>query len=789
LLREEGYLHYINNSWNWDVREIISRTSISDNVVKIAETKLHTLAKPVQFLLKIASCLGFRFPKDVLEHFMIDNFSSGDVRYATQVREHLECCLKIAVKEGLIEPAKNESKFKFTHKRLLQAIRGLDVSGLEESSMFQMSLGSTIWQLSHDGKREWYVLSAAEQLNKCTVNRTDDDEKEFIQNINIKASKIARSRCAFGPAAEFLEAALLFMNKEAWEVKYDAILTIHCMAAEMNMAAGRFDQCKAHIMTVISNARSSFDKMPAYFICMQSLGAQSKISDAIDMGRKGLLSLGENTPLKPKAVNILYDLIRTRQLIKGFTDEGILGMQSMKSKEKLAAMRLLSGVLIYAILAEEPELVAFAAMRMTRISLNGGISRVTPLCLAAWTVFGNQKESQRFTSLSIQLANKMEDKAAVPLTYVLAHSSALHNASKIKDSLTSLDEGFKRGVNEAQIFPAALCRSLYLSISLFSGCRLQDTEREARTLCKILRERNERFTILYASSLWQVSLNLLGDPKNENPTTLSGTAMSDMDDFSDESKASSSVFMSIYVWEAFLSLIFGDLNCDVVFLEKLRTSEKSFRSHFIFYFMKLYEGLAYFENFRKTKKRNFLLKGRKALKVMRGLTHEGGLTSIAFAELLEAEDTATRGNMTHTSQAYEKAIDAFQRADLIPFEAFACERVGALMSHERMILLAQTYLERSMLLYKNWGAKTKLIRLQQIMPNTQHKKSFQETAVGAKTIPSDANAMWSRQMCKLGSTRASCFEGSEAALFGDSRLNFLNKVRRSSTSESITPYS
>jgi hypothetical protein len=183
------------------------------------------------------------------------------------------------------------------------------------------------------------------------------------------------------------------MDEKDWNDQYRTMLTIHSLAAEMNMAAGRFDECQKHAEILFQNAKASFDKTPAYFVLTQSLGAQCRIDDSIKMGTKGLAVLGEKNPRKPKLAQVLYNLIQTKRLLKGRTDDDLLGMHVLKSREKLAAMRLLGSILTFALFADELPLVAILSMRMIQISLHHGVSTMTPISLVCWGMFGNRKGS------------------------------------------------------------------------------------------------------------------------------------------------------------------------------------------------------------------------------------------------------------------------------------------------------------------------------------------------------------------------------------------------------------
>jgi predicted ATPase len=118
LLRSEGYLRYIKNEWTWDIAAISTGTNISDNVAEIMERKIQMLHPNVQSMLEIASCLGFQFPRDILNRFAVENLVDGDMTYEVEVRDHLTKCLKVAIKEGLVEPTRSVNKYTFSHFRV-----------------------------------------------------------------------------------------------------------------------------------------------------------------------------------------------------------------------------------------------------------------------------------------------------------------------------------------------------------------------------------------------------------------------------------------------------------------------------------------------------------------------------------------------------------------------------------------------------------------------------------------------------------------------------------------------
>jgi len=739
-LRNNGFLRYTKKEWTWNISSIKAGTNLSDNLLQNMETRIESLHPDVQSMLKIASCIGFQFPRDILDSFGLEYVANGDINLYESVRDHFSGCLKIAIQEGMIESTRNGNKFKFSHLSVRESVAELlPLTKLEQETL-HLRIGNAAWNASDDGRREWYVLAAAEQLNKC-INLIPENEKKHVQNVNIRAAKIARSRNAFAPSAEFLESAISLMKgKEEWRNQYQVMLTIHCMAAEMYTAAGLFDKCKAHVEDVFQNATTSFDKMPAYFVMTESLAMQCQVRETTDMAIKGLAQLGIKIRKIPKRIQLKYEMARIRYLLDGKRDDDILAMEEIKSKKKLAAMRLLGSLLSFSVFAGEHDLVNTVTMKMLRISLKEGVSRMMPAALACWSILNasDPEKRRRFGELARKLAIQMNDESPLLLTIMFAYGFSVHQQVPLKNTFCALDEGYNTGIDLGQVFSAAVCRTFYTAISLQTGVSLIDAEREARQLCSTLRERNQNFPLSCALPFWQVILNMMGDAENDNPSYLTGRAMNYHEAKCEAEKNNNrSVLYVIYYCTIFVSVFFGDWTKAWEHLQAIKSLGRTYENYFLAHGLKCFEGLTAYEKYRQTLKKSFLVAGRSILKELKVMSKHGNVTCKAFAFFIEAEEVAMKGNMTKTSKAFNKAISEFKQCKLLPFEALACERAGGFMLRENMTLLTEKFFTRSLHLFKRWGARTKVERLilitQEFPAASRHTHSHQSKRNGLKS--------------------------------------------------------
>jgi hypothetical protein len=78
--------------------------------------------------------------------------------------------------------------------------------------------------------------------------------------------------------------------------------------------------------------------------------------------------LGQKLPRKPKMLQVMYELAKTKRMLKGKSDDVLLlALGPLQSKVKTAAMRLLSSLLSFVCGADESELIGLTAMKMIKI--------------------------------------------------------------------------------------------------------------------------------------------------------------------------------------------------------------------------------------------------------------------------------------------------------------------------------------------------------------------------------------------------------------------------------------
>jgi len=116
-LQAEGLLYrdIMTCQFKWDIFKVQEQTLLSDNVVELVTANMRRLPTIVGEVMKLASCLGFRFNEKIL--ILI----KGIIQSQVEIKDvEIQDCLRILIKEGLMERFEN-GDLEFSHNKIYQA--------------------------------------------------------------------------------------------------------------------------------------------------------------------------------------------------------------------------------------------------------------------------------------------------------------------------------------------------------------------------------------------------------------------------------------------------------------------------------------------------------------------------------------------------------------------------------------------------------------------------------------------------------------------------------------------
>lgn len=721
MLKDKWLLVYDDQrrEWGWSISDIQAETTASENVVDMVAVRIQKLKKKSQCILRLASVQGFRFERDVLvalaakdESVMKKKKKSSDdpLKYA---QEQVEKALNVAMRKGLVEKNHDES-FKFSHDRihgcLYFTIPSNELCGLH------LSVGRVLQEMYTGDERHLFAI--ADHLNQSSQLLVTSEDKLNCGQCNLWATDLAINKSAYSLAAEYACHGLTQIDTDTkWNNYYYKLsLDLHCLAADAYYGCGDIERCDENLEQVFQNARSVRDCCRAYSIKVRSLGAQARLEEAIEVAFAVARKLGVVLPKKPKMRHAIWQIIKTKRMLRGKTDEQLLvpPVDTGESSDMYQALTFLGIATHYASLSLKIPYLCLSIVKMLQLTIKGQAS--DPSVFASYgilaAVMKDIPEAVRMGRLSLQYRGK---ETGMHVALSISHTFLLHWRTPFHESLEPLVRATHMGMDVGDFDAAFMAIQGYIRMSFYCGHPLPELEQQIRASCAEMFAFDNRSHIYQSLPYWQLFLNLLG--QNENPTILTGEAMNQQTLSAEASAANVDVVPhTINALRLMLCYHFEDAPSLVSLVAKYEEHETPHIGHFMYYISRFYAGLACIALYRTSGKRPYKRKTLKVIKQMQNWTKDGCVNTKPLLSLLEAEMATlvkpAAVNAVHAT--FVQAIDDANEVENSCLAALANQRAAHYFDvHTPDQPEASEYMRRALELYNYWGATAKVTYLEE----------------------------------------------------------------------------
>lgn len=326
-----------NYKWVWDL-EKISEQSISDDVADMIVLMMTDIVDKSKEAIFIGACIGNKFKLSIISQI-------------------LECSEKKAVKDlsvfvdkGFLIPSHsykyfddlNDSEgdihvfYSFSHDKIRQAI--YDEISDDEKIYYHKRVGQHL--LSGYKNNPNSIFEIVKHLNICS-DTIDENEKIKLAELNYRAGNKAKVSAAWRSAYDYFKFGLGLLPNDKFSKEYYLSLNLLCAAAESASLNEYYEISKEYTNIVLDNAKNLLDACKAYVIDLNSLVAQGKHIQAIELGIQVIAKLGIKIPKKPSKINILASIIKTWVILKYTGTEKICGREPLIDKTKIAAANIM----------------------------------------------------------------------------------------------------------------------------------------------------------------------------------------------------------------------------------------------------------------------------------------------------------------------------------------------------------------------------------------------------------------------------------------------------------------
>ncbi|MBD2435262.1 ATP-binding sensor histidine kinase [Nostoc sp. FACHB-110] len=711
-------------TWQWNLAEIQAIGITDKNVVELVASRLEKLPQTTQDVLKLAACVGDRFSLDVLSVIYERSPSATATDLYPALQSGLILPLNEAYRIPLVfnqEEAVNlkvdtsRITYKFLHDRVQQAAYSLIPEA--DKTATHLKIGQLLLKNTPKNEIEANIFDIVNQLNVGTAYLTEQAEKTELAKLNLIAAQKAKASTAYEVALKYLKTGIELLSIDAWESEYKLTLGLYEGAAEVAYLSGNFEQMQQWAEVVLQNANNLLDKVKVYEVKIISAIIQSQQLTAIQTALSVLNLLGIELPEKPTPSDIQQGIDDIAVKLQGQAIADLINLPLMTDPQKIAAMRILMGVLPAAF-QTAPEMMPIIACEMVNLSLKYGNTSVSAYGYSLYGLImcgvqGKINFGYEFGKLALNLVSQFnsEIKAKI-LTVVSAH--VMHWQAHAKETLTTAKIGYFSGLETGDLEYAGYCGYIYPYHSFWLGKELLVLEPELVAYCDSLQKIQQQVALTWNKIYLQTVLNLRGNV--ENVCCLTGDIYNEQIMLPIHQQVNDLYTMNhLFVNKLMLCYLFEEYEQAVdnaVMAEKSLAGVTGLFVVPLFYFYDSLAQLAIYHTATQATQLSILEKVRNNQRKMELWATHAPMNHLHKFYLVEAEIYQVLRHKLEAMDYYELAINKAQENGYIQEAALAYELAGKFYKSLDKELIYQTYLTKAYYAYIRWGAIAKVKHLE-----------------------------------------------------------------------------
>ncbi|MEA5500093.1 AAA family ATPase [Limnoraphis robusta] len=762
-LYQDGLIKFnlVEGCWQCDLPQI-NQQALTDDVVEFMALQLQKLPEVTQNVLKLAACIGNQF----------------DLATLAIVSEHSEietaASLWKALQEGLILPQSEVYKFyvgevnqavsqehsqivsyKFLHDRVQQAAYSLIPS--DEKQPVHLKIGQLLRNNIPETHLEDRIFEIVSQLNIAVELITQLTERQELAQFNLMASRKAKAATAYLAALKYAKLGINLLAENCWQTQYELTLTLHQIATEAAYLGGDLEQMETLGNKILNHAKTPFDQVRVYQVKIEALTAQGQFTEAIATALAILQQLGVELPATPSPEDVETAFKTVSDAIAGRSPNELLNLPQATDVNILAAARILTSAAPVAYLSE-PQLYLLVVLKKVYLSVVYGNESTSPFAYASYGilmcgVIRNVELGYEFGQLALDLLSHYPNSELKGKTLLLVYVYTRHWKIHLRETLNPLQNAYCTCLDLGDLAFAGYSAWIYSLNAYFSGENLPQLESEISRYCEALNQLRQTVTLTYSQLTQQILLNLMGE--RDNVLLLSGTAYNEQHQLPLHETSGDRTGLGLFwINKLVVSYLFSDFEGAVEQVEKAKQYLDALLAFVYVPIFHFYESLAYLavlgncSSLQQQQMNESIANNQEKLKDW--ATYAPMNFQHKF-DLVEAERYRVLGQKTEAIEYYDRAISGAKENGFIQEEALANELAAKFYLDWGKEKVAQVYIQEAYYCYTRWGAKAKVIDLEQRYPQllTPLKQQRHSPFSIKETITASLTAIATSSSCSI----------------------------------------
>ncbi|MDZ8262647.1 AAA family ATPase [Nostoc sp. ChiQUE01b] len=738
-LHQDGLIEFNLESgyWQCDITQI-NQQAVTDDVVKFMVFQLRRLPQSTQNVLQLAACIGNQF--DLATLAIVSE--SSEIETAASLWKTLQ--------EGLILPISDVYKFyqdssliighfslekseqmtkdqgqmtvsyKFLHDRVQQAAYSLIPDNQKQAT--HLKIGQLLLQNSSQIEQEEKLFDIIGHLNLGIELIAQSHEREALARLNLAAGNKAKNSTAYAAARAYLQTGIELLTVNCWQDQYELTLSFYVAATEAAYLNADFEGMEQIALQVLQSAQTILDKVKIYEIQIAAQTAESRLLEAIAVGRDALKQLGVELPIEPNNAEIGRALQALASQLADKRIEELADLPVMTDPQAQAAMQLL-GMLFAPVFQGMPGLLPLISSTMVTLSLQFGN---TPASTAGYGLhgmvlcafLGEVETGYGFGQLALNLLDRFNAREFKSTISMLFGGFIQHHQEALSATIPLLKAGFTSGMETGDFLHAGYNVCCYSYAVFWSGFELSNLELDITSYNAALTQAKQHSAQTYVSIMRQAAQNFR--ETRIQPDCLSGTIYDETVMIPKHRQANElTVMAELYIYKLLLAYAFGDYKAAIAYIDEgekylLAVSGLIFIPISHFYAALTY--LARFSTLPEIELSVILAQVEIHQTTLHQWAQNAPTNHLHKWHLVEAEKQRVLGNKAEALENYDRAITLAKANGYIQEEALGNELVAKFYLDWGKEKVAQAYMQEAYYCYARWGAKAKIEDLEKRYP-------------------------------------------------------------------------
>ncbi|MBW4563682.1 MAG: AAA family ATPase [Mojavia pulchra JT2-VF2] len=723
------FFNFNEGCWQWDI-EKLQGIDITDNVVELMVSRIQKLLPTTQNILKLAACVGDKFPLEILS--IVNQKSLSDT--ALELWEALQTGLILPLNQSykiplvinleevvtgqdsqsLVSNSQLAIAYKFLHDRVQQAAYSLIPEA--ERSQTHLRIGQLLLEHTPKAELEEKIFEIVNHLNIGALLITSQSNKDYLAELNLIAGRKAKAAAAYEAALRYFKTALNLLSKDSWLHQYELTLTIYDLTIEAEFLIAKFRQSQALIDIALERVKTLLDKVKISKRIIQLNIGQGNFPAAIDTALEVLAMLGVVLPTNPIEISNYSQKLRQELTFEKSQIAELVNLPALNDLYKRAAIEILN-TMPGPVYISRPELFLPMMLAMTNISVKYGNCATSAFAYCAYGmllsgVYKDIECAYEFGQLSLQILDKFNDKALRCNVLKVYASHIQHAKEPIRDVVETLQLATQIAIETGNPEFLGYGSTEYGIYLFFSGENLETVAQKLVPYVELVDSFKQELGIYYIRIIRQIVLNLLN--RNTNQHTLTGES------FNEETMlpivvASNweTLLCCFYLFKLILAYLFKDYVAALAYTKYVEKHLNAVAGMMMDYEYNFYHSLTLLqvystEKFSENERENYLNQVQLNQETLQYRALHAPCNFLHKYELVEAEKARVLGQRDRAMEYYDRAIQNAQKHGYIQEEALASELAAEFYFARGRERVAKDYLTDAYYGYLRWGATAKV---------------------------------------------------------------------------------